>query len=141
MLTVGPIGTVIVILALAVAPSLSVTVKVKVTIWVAAVVPGAVQVASSAAGSPNVPAVAVHAYVSTSVDMAASINRAAPPRTTVWSGVSMLTVGSVPRTGDHDTVTDVIIGFAAVGRCQGQGDHLVCRCIRRRPGRVLYLPR
>ena len=65
MVTVGPPGTVIVTLALAVAPSLSVTVKVRVTTRFAAVVPGAIQVASSTVGSLNVPAVAVHRRVAT----------------------------------------------------------------------------
>ena len=66
MLTVGPLGTVIVTLSLAMSSSMSVTVKVKVTTCFAAVVPGAVQVASLlTAGSLNVPTAgsAVHAYV------------------------------------------------------------------------------
>ena len=99
MLTVGPLGTVIVTLSLAVSSSLSVTVKVKVTTWFAAVVPGAVQVVSSSAGSLNVPTAgrrSTRTYRHPS-DHGLEASIEAPPRT-VWSAVSMLTVGSVPRT-------------------------------------------
>ena len=110
MLTVGPLGTVIVTLALAVAPSLSVTVKVRVTTWFAAVVPGAVQVASSTAASLNVPAVAVHAYVSIapseSADVASS-SIEAPPATS-WS--VCLDADRRVGTGDRDRDTSAAGG-------------------------------
>ena len=68
---------------------LSVTVRVRVTTWSSAVVAGAVQVASSTAGSLNVPTAgsAAHSYVAhrgpriqTVTDRGRSRSSAGPPR-------------------------------------------------------------
>ena len=141
MLTVGSVpGTVIVTLALPVAPSLVVTVKVKVTTWVAAVVAGAVQVASSTAALLNVPTlgVAVHRRVAPATSALRDVARrlTTVPPGTVWSIVSTIADRRAARDRDRDTSHDGG-GVVVVGHSQGEGDRLGCRrCSRRRPGRV-----